>query len=204
MGNYSDVEHTLGLLSGLKELARFAKFCRVGVLRVEVNTGVLYLFPNLGLHYLLSGIVAMEISFLSSSFLNRALTFRNEAPSSGVFKSLTKDHRARSLGIARASRGRYHGSFSPTVEGIIRSLVRSPRLHLFSGTSNIGDGRIDLDCPQATGNMDVRDFIRGDVRRWDWCVLDPPWGLQKYPIVSFIFQVLSKHLRVMDSVASAT
>jgi len=69
--------------------------------------------------------------------------------------------------------------FPSAVERIIRSLVRPPCLHLFSGMSEIGDIRVDWneDLKEPTHHMDVFDFLktREAKREWEWVVLDPPY-----------------------------
>ena len=74
-----------------------------------------------------------------------------------------------------ATTGEYPGAFSPKVDIIIRQLVRGRVLQLFSGSSLIGEERIDIEHPSATKNMNVKDFIATDNRMWDWIVLDPPY-----------------------------
>lgn len=74
-----------------------------------------------------------------------------------------------------ATTGKYPGAFPPNVEVEIKRLVGGKVLHLFSGSSLIGEERIDIDHPNATKNMNVKDFIATDGRRWDWVVLDPPY-----------------------------
>lgn len=75
--------------------------------------------------------------------------------------------------------GKYPGAFPPKVEERIRKVVGSPCLHLFSGSSKIGDERIDLTHPNATRNTDVFEFIRTDSRYWEWVVLDPPYQIDR-------------------------
>ena len=57
--------------------------------------------------------------------------------------------------------GGYVGAFSPSMERIIKSIIRPPTLHLFSGASLIGDVRVDLQHPNATINKDVLKFKIG-------------------------------------------
>ena len=73
--------------------------------------------------------------------------------------------------------GKYAGSFTPTVKSIIKSVLYGKILHLYSGSSLIGDERVDLANPSATKNMRVEDFIQRDDRIWDWCLLDPPYAI---------------------------
>lgn len=80
----------------------------------------------------------------------------------------------------------YPGAFPPKVEKLIRSIAESPCLHLFSGTSSIGDVRVDIERPEATDNLDVFDFIRRDKRVWQFVVADPPYdvpaGIERHRI----------------------
>ena len=73
--------------------------------------------------------------------------------------------------------GDYPGAFPPKVAERIRMIAASPCLHFFSGSSKIGDERIDLTHPNATRNMDVFDFCQSDNRDWEFLVLDPPYAL---------------------------
>ncbi len=65
---------------------------------------------------------------------------------------------------------------------LIRRLVKGKILHLFSGSSLIGEERIDIDHPNATQKMNVKDFIAGDNRDWDWVVVDPPYQIMSADI----------------------
>lgn len=78
-----------------------------------------------------------------------------------------------------ATTGEYPGAFPPNVDLVIRRLISGKVLHLFSGTSLIGDERIDIEHPNATKNMNVKDFIAADTRGWDWIVLDPPYQITR-------------------------
>lgn len=60
-----------------KEWGKIGKFCFVGLSGVLVNVGSLYLFTEyIGLYYIISSIVAIEISILSNFFLNDYWTFK--------------------------------------------------------------------------------------------------------------------------------
>lgn len=72
----------------------------------------------------------------------------------------------------------YAGGFGANVVNVIKSLIESPCLHLFSGTSKIGDIRVDIERPEATINCDVFDFIKDNKQHWKWCVLDPPYKIE--------------------------
>lgn len=81
-----------------------------------------------------------------------------------------------------ATTGEYPGAFPPKVDIVIRQLVKGNILHLFSGSSLIGEERIDIEHPNATKNMNVKDFIATDDRSWDWIVLDPPYQMSNLTI----------------------
>lgn len=81
-------------------------------------------------------------------------------------------------GLGNHNKG-YPGAFTIPVEKVILSLIKSPCLHLFSGTSKIGDIRVDLERPEATHNMNVADFIIKDDNKWEWLVLDPPYSKRR-------------------------
>jgi len=73
---------------------------------------------------------------------------------------------------------RYPGAFTPTVKEIIENTIYGKVLHLFSGSSKIGEERIDIEHINATKKIDVKDFLRKtDNRNWDWILLDPPYNL---------------------------
>lgn len=71
----------------------------------------------------------------------------------------------------------YPGAFTPVVQNIVKSVINGKVLHLYSGSSLIGDERIDINHPNATKNCRVEDFIKEDTR--DWCLLDPPYAIQR-------------------------
>jgi len=73
----------------------------------------------------------------------------------------------------------YPGAFTEPVKQIIKSIIYGKVLHLYSGSSLIGDERVDLEHPNATKNMLVEDFIAQDTRDWDWCLLDPPYAITR-------------------------
>ena len=75
--------------------------------------------------------------------------------------------------------GNYPGAFPPKVEMTIKKLAESPSLRLFSGSSKIGDVRIDLTRPEATINQDVFDFIKTDERIWKFVIADPPYEIER-------------------------
>lgn len=73
----------------------------------------------------------------------------------------------------------YPGAFAIEVDRVIRQTVKDSVLHLYSGTSLIGDVRIDIEHPNATVNCDVEDFIRADERCWNYVILDPPYQITR-------------------------
>lgn len=73
----------------------------------------------------------------------------------------------------------YTGAFTKPVEKLIKETISGSVLHLFSGSSLIGDERIDISCPEATLNIPVEDFIFSDIRHWDWVILDPPYKITR-------------------------
>jgi len=73
----------------------------------------------------------------------------------------------------------YHGAFTAPVKQVIKSVVSNPCLHLFSGSSLIGDERVDIDHPNSTLQMNVKSFIATDRRDWLWVVLDPPYQITR-------------------------
>ncbi len=67
------MRHFLGRHKG-----RFTRFCVVGLSGVLVNEGLLWLFTDmLGIFFLLSSLVAIEISILTNFTLNELWTFRD-------------------------------------------------------------------------------------------------------------------------------
>lgn len=61
-------------------------------------------------------------------------------------------------------------------------MVEGRVLHLFSGSSRLGDERIDINHPNATQNINVKEFIANDKRDWDWVILDPPYQITRTDI----------------------
>jgi len=82
------------------------------------------------------------------------------------------------LGLGMNSSG-YPGAFTKPVQIIIKSVLYGNVLHLYSGSSLIGDERIDLEHNNATKNMRVEDFLKEDTRNWDWVLLDPPYAITR-------------------------
>ncbi|MCX6742269.1 MAG: glycosyltransferase family 2 protein [Candidatus Pacearchaeota archaeon] len=80
-----------------RSIIRFLKFLIVGASGIIVNEGLLYILTEKGhLHYLLSGIISIEISILSNFFLNDAWTFRDKRDGY-FFNRLMKFNFARAL-----------------------------------------------------------------------------------------------------------
>jgi hypothetical protein len=73
----------------------------------------------------------------------------------------------------------YPGAFTKPIEDIIRNHIAGTVLHLFSGSSLIGDTRVDINHKNATLNYDVKDFIKTDKEHWDWVILDPPYNITR-------------------------
>ena len=71
----------------------------------------------------------------------------------------------------------YPGAFPPAIQGLIQSQISGRVLHLFSGSSLIGNERVDIEHPNSTLKTDIRQFIDEDKRDWDWVVLDPPYAI---------------------------
>lgn len=94
-------------------------------------------------------------------------------------------HEIRGMGINNSG---YPGGFTPVVLSLISLVIcrvcnrighRPKILHLFSGSSTIGDIRVDLKCRQATNRQDVLSFIRYNRQIWDLVILDPPYGIER-------------------------
>ena len=73
----------------------------------------------------------------------------------------------------------YPGAFATEVDRVIRQAIKGSVLHLYSGTSLIGDVRVDIEHPNATVNCDVEDFVKEDNRLWDFVILDPPYQITR-------------------------
>ncbi len=74
---------------------------------------------------------------------------------------------------------KYPGAFTPVVKDIIKGVLSGSVLHLYSGSSFIGDERVDLEHTNATLNVRVEEFLMSDTRDWDWCLLDPPYAITR-------------------------
>lgn len=73
----------------------------------------------------------------------------------------------------------YPGAFTMPVQNIIKSLISGQVLNLFSGSSLIGNERVDIKHPNATINQNIKDFIKVDKRDWDYVILDPPYNITR-------------------------
>lgn len=80
------------------------------------------------------------------------------------------------MGINRKD---YPGAFTDNVAWVIKSVLYGKVLHLYSGSSLLGNERVDIKHPNATLNMRVEDFLQNDDREWDWVLLDPPYAIQR-------------------------
>ena len=90
--------------------------------------------------------------------------------------------------------GKYQGAFPRSISRTIESVIKHPCLHLFSGSSLIGDCRVDLEHRNATDNKDVYKFIQEDKSNWKFVILDPDYFIQRKDVK------LSGHARY-DSVS---
>lgn len=84
-----------------EEVVRFVRFIIVGATGAVVNLSILYLLTSGGVHYLLSGAVAIEAAFLFNFFFNKMWTFDHIEFTSvnEVFRALLRDHGVRSIGM---------------------------------------------------------------------------------------------------------
>ena len=89
MGRTKLDSKTIQKMLTLKYWMRFIKFNIVGLTGVFVNQGILMLLTSLGLYYLYSGIVAIEVSIISNFLLNDLWTFRDRR-SGHILKRLVK------------------------------------------------------------------------------------------------------------------
>jgi dolichol-phosphate mannosyltransferase len=87
------IRHIYSLMRRKGELARFFKFCAVGLSGVGVNMGLLWLLTDYaGLHYRVSSAIAIETSIITNFLLNNYFTFkgRNEPGARPFFQRLLK------------------------------------------------------------------------------------------------------------------
>lgn len=83
------------------DFPRFLRFCFVGAAGAGVNLSIMYLFTSSGVHYLLSGAIAIESALLFNFFVNRAWTFADVELDGVVelFRALARDHGVRLTGM---------------------------------------------------------------------------------------------------------
>jgi len=89
MSKNKSFTQTIQKMLTLRYWMRFIKFNIVGLTGVFVNQGILMLLTSLGLYYLYSGIVAIEVSIISNFLLNDLWTFRDRR-SGHILKRLVK------------------------------------------------------------------------------------------------------------------
>ncbi|NHV96622.1 MAG: GtrA family protein [Thaumarchaeota archaeon] len=89
MGRTKLDSKTLQKILTLRYWIRFIKFNIVGLTGVFVNEGILMLLTSLGLYYIYSSIVAIEISIISNFMLNDIWTFKDRR-SGHILKRLVK------------------------------------------------------------------------------------------------------------------
>ena len=96
---FSYVAHIFHLLWSSGKLSTLIKFSLVGLSGVVVNLGTLYILTSMGLFYLLSGLIAVELSLLTNFFVNRLWTFKKISGRIRFTHALFKDHLVRSVGM---------------------------------------------------------------------------------------------------------
>jgi dolichol-phosphate mannosyltransferase len=95
------VRHMSSLFQRSGEFHRFLKFAAVGAVGAILNLAVLYALTELGVFYLLSGLVGIEAALLSNFFLNRTWTFKDRQARGPRYAltALYRDHAVRFVGI---------------------------------------------------------------------------------------------------------
>ena len=95
------LRHISSLFLRSGEFHRFLKFCAVGAVGAVLNLVVLYSLTELGVFYLISGLLGIEAGLLSNFFLNRSWTFKDRQGRglSYVLTAFYKDHAVRFVGI---------------------------------------------------------------------------------------------------------
>jgi dolichol-phosphate mannosyltransferase len=96
-----DLRHLASLFWRSGECHRFLKFAAVGAVGAVLNLAVLYALTELGVFYLLSGLIGIEAGLLSNFILNRSWTFRDRQGRGlrYVLTALYRDHAVRFVGI---------------------------------------------------------------------------------------------------------
>lgn len=95
------LRHVLSLFWRSGEFHRFLKFCAVGAVGAVLNLVVLYSLTELGVFYIISGLLGIEAGLLSNFFLNRSWTFKDRQGRGlrYVLTALYRDHAVRFVGI---------------------------------------------------------------------------------------------------------
>ena len=75
--------------------------------------------------------------------------------------------------------GKYPGSFTKKEYSWLSQFSKGKILHLFSGSSQLGDIRVDLANLAATINADVFKYLSQPLDHFDTVILDPPYN-QKF------------------------
>lgn len=82
------------------ELERFIKYCVVGINGIGINVLVLYILTStLGLFYLLSSLVAHEVSIIINCLFNDKWTFKNVGEKRSFVDRLVRYNLAKLTGI---------------------------------------------------------------------------------------------------------
>jgi dolichol-phosphate mannosyltransferase len=96
-----NIRHISSLFWRSGEFHRFLKFCAVGAVGAVLNLVVLYSLTELGVFYIISGLLGIEAGLLSNFFLNRSWTFKDRQGRGIRFMliALYRDHAVRFVGI---------------------------------------------------------------------------------------------------------
>jgi dolichol-phosphate mannosyltransferase len=95
------LRHLSSLFWRSGEFHRFLKFAAVGSIGAVLNLALLYALTEIGVFYLLSGLLGIEAGLLSNFFLNRSWTFRDRQTRGlgYMLTALYRDHAVRFVGI---------------------------------------------------------------------------------------------------------
>jgi dolichol-phosphate mannosyltransferase len=95
------LRHISSLFWRSGEFHRFLKFCAVGAVGAVLNLAVLYSLTELGVFYIISGLLGIEAGLLSNFFINRSWTFKDRQGRGlrYVLTTLYRDHAVRFVGI---------------------------------------------------------------------------------------------------------
>jgi len=99
LGRTKSDSKTISKVLTLKYWMRFIKFNIVGLSGIVVNQGLLMFLTNLGLYYIYSGIIAIEMSIISNFLLNDLWTFKDRR-SGHILKRLVKFNLLMLIGLA--------------------------------------------------------------------------------------------------------